>query len=212
MTLTQTHHHTPKRTLGSIVSCVLITLLMSACESPGPSKQEPSQQETEKQAIHPTGLSELDKNLYIKAVEQLAQGKIKKGQKTLLKLEKKYQSHAGIQVNLANAFFQQKNFDGAKKHCEFALRIDKTIADTHNLLGLIAVEKKQFKQAQTHYEQALSLDKKYANAHYNIALLYDIYFQNIAKAYHHYEKYLALVPDDQETQDWLDQLKYSLEQ
>ncbi len=86
------------------------------------------------------------------------------------------------------------------------------MAEVHNVLGLLAVEQKAFKKAETEYLLAVTLDKKLASAHYNLALLYDIYFQDIDKAYQSYQTYLSLNPNDSKTRDWVDQLKYSLEQ
>ena len=72
------------------------------------------------------------------------------------------------------------------------------------------MKKKQFSEAEKYYKTAISINKNFALAHYNLALLYDIYFQDIKRAYAQYLKYLSLVPDDKETQAWADELKYSL--
>lgn len=201
------------RRMKLVVAFAVAGTLLTACESPGtqPTTQAPSSNETSG-PIQPSVLTELDKNIYLNAVEQLSNGEYKKSEKTLVKLEKKYPHHQGIKINLATSYYQQKAFVRAKEICEQAMRSNESSPEIFNLLGLISVENKEFITGQQHYQRAIALNDNFANAHYNLALLYDIYFQDIPKAYQHYEKYLKLVPNDTETTDWLEQLKYSLDQ
>ena len=66
----------------------------------------------------------------------------------------------------------------------------------------------KYKQQKKHYKEAIENKNDYAIAHYNLALLYDIYFQDVAKAIPHYEKYMELINnEDKNTADWLEQIK-----
>lgn len=184
------------------------TLLFSGCESPG---TQPERVDTPKTLMPSAGLSALDQSKYNKAIEQIDNSDFKKALKILQKLDKKYQSHVGVKINLATSYLALGRIDNAAAVAKVALELNNTLAEIHNLLGLIAVEQNHYRKAETEYLLAVTLDKDLANAHYNAALLYDIYFQDIPKAYRFYANYLALVPNDQAVKDWLEQLKYSLE-
>lgn len=156
-------------------------------------------------------LSPLDQNQYQSALASMNQGEFEKSRRILAKLTKKYPTHVAIKMNFATSLFKLNDLEAAKALCQAALSLSQDSPEAHNLLGLIAIEKREFKNAEQAYQKALSLNKSYANAHYNIALLYDIYFQDIPKAYQHYLAYLNLVPDDSDTKNWVNQLQYSLD-
>lgn len=187
---------------------LILLLVLQGCSSPGPQKPDTSAVE---KVIESSDLSDLDANLYEKAIATLDAGEAKSATKQLLRLEKKNPAHLGIKINLATAYFLTEKVEDAKKIANRAHSINENIAALQNLLGLIAIEQKQFTDAEKAYLKAIKLDNKLANAHYNLALLYDQYYQDIPKAYQYYQNYLKLVPDDQETTDWVEQLKYSLE-
>ncbi len=191
--------------------CVLLisAVLFSGCESPG---KQSTATDTKPSRTKGIGLSDLDQNYYHKALDHIDNGDFKKALKPLQKLDKKYPFNVGVKINLASSYLSLGRLDNAASVAEQALKTNNTVADLHNVLGLIAIEQKRYRKAETEYLLAVTLNKGLANAHYNVALLYDIYFQDIPKAYTYYSNYLALVPDDQDVKDWLDQLKYSLEQ
>ncbi len=193
------------------LTCVLLisAVLFSGCESPG---KQPTTTDTKPSRTKSVGLSDLDQNYYRKALELIDKGDFKKALKPLQKLDKKYPFNVGVKINLASSYLSLGRLDNAASVAEQALKSNNTVAELHNVLGLIAIEQKRFRKAETEYLLAVTLNKNLANAHYNTALLYDIYFQDIPKAYTYYSNYLALVPDDQDVKDWLDQLKYSLDQ
>lgn len=159
----------------------------------------------------PSELSAIDKSLYDQAIEQLDAGDNMAAIKTLRKLERKYTANTAIKTNLATGYFKVRDFGTARDIVNAAGSNAKAPAQLQNISGLLFVEEKKFKQAEAAYQQALANNKDYATAHYNIALLYDIYFQDIEKAYAHYNRYLDIVGEDQETKDWVEQLKYSLD-
>jgi len=77
---------------------------------------------------------------------------------------------------------------------------------------LIAVSRGKYKEAETHYLTAIKLDNKNASAHYNLALLYDVFYQDIRSAIPHYEQYLALInQEDEDTLNWVEELKLNLQ-
>lgn len=191
------------------VIMIFALFVLASCESTGPRPTVVTPETTAPSA--PSTLSELDQELYLQAISLIKENNPTKAEKILSKLKKKYGRHQGVLTNLATTYFKQKKNDQAKQVCTDAINSNTSIPEIHNILGLIAVEDKDFPKAEAEYLKAIKLNKNFANAHYNLALLYDIYFQDIPKAYTQYEKYLALMPDDGETKSWVDQLQYSLD-
>ena len=132
-------------------------------------------------------------------------------QKILEPIAKNHPQHFGAWVNLSTAYYGENNIHAAQNAAQHAVKIDDKEPDIHNLLGLLAVEDKQYKTAEASYLLAIKIAPKFALAHYNLALLYDIYYQDIPTAYKHYNLYLTNTKqEDTKTQEWVDQLKYSL--
>ena len=83
--------------------------------------------------------------------------------------------------------------------------------ETLNLSGLLNVEKADYQAAEKDYLAAIALKKDYPAAHYNLANLYDVFYQDINKAIAHYEQYLALTDNaDKNTISWVNELKAKL--
>ena len=139
-------------------------------------------------------------------IQQYAEAK-----KILEPIANNHPQHFGAWINLATAYYGENNIDAAQNAAQNAAKINNTEPDIHNLLGLLAIENKQYKTAEASYKLAIKIEPKFALAHYNLALLYDIYYQDIPTAYKHYNLYLANTKqEDIKTQEWVDQLKYSL--
>lgn len=132
--------------------------------------------------------------------------------KTILEpIAKNHPQHFGAWINLATAYYGEDNIDAAQHAAQNAVNMNDTEPDIHNLLGLLAVENKQYTEAEASYKLAIKIEPKFALAHYNLALLYDVYYQDIPTAYKHYNLYLANIKqEDTKTQEWVEQLKYSL--
>lgn len=147
-------------------------------------------------------------------------------QKALKALEAKEYDQAGIALsrimadnvgfvegwaNLALAQLRAGNIPQATQSAQNAAQLEPQSAPLENLLGLINVESGAYKRAEQHYARALQLDPNLANAHYNLALLNDVYYQNIASAIQHYQRYLALINNaDPDTEAWVEELKRNL--
>ncbi len=114
-------------------------------------------------------------------------------------------------VNLGLISFRRGELDRAQQAAERALELQPQTAVADYLLGLIAHQKNDAPQALKHYLATLGKDQQHAHTHYNLALLYDTYFQDIEKAVHHYRRYLELITDeDKATLAWLGELESQL--
>lgn len=149
---------------------------------------------------------------YLQAIQLIDKQDYESAEKMLVKLSRRNASVAGVWANLAIAHYLQNDTANAESTVKRAYQLNDNDAEILNLMGLLAVKRGDFKSAEAHYKKAIELKNEFANAHYNLALLFDIYYQDIASAYEYYNRYLSLTGgQDQETADWVEQLKYSLE-
>ena len=74
----------------------------------------------------------------------------------------------------------------------------------HNGLGLALREQGKFDDARIHYERALVLDPKYARAHFNMAVLAELYLQDLNLALKHFQAYQNLQKQpDENVANWI---------
>lgn len=167
-------------------------------------------QPTKGAAASVASLSQSERRSFDKALAQLASGEAKNAERELDQLRGARSDVAEIWLNLALSQYQQAEYDKTAATLQAMERRFAGIAEPYNLAGLVAVEQGKFKQAEKYYSQAINLKPTYSNALFNMALLQDVYLQNIASAVEYYERYLALVPDDTDTKNWAAGLKMRL--
>lgn len=156
-------------------------------------------------------LTPAEKKSYEQALSQLATGKYDKAAKILEKLALGHRGNSGLWINLANAHYENGDIKQASVAVDHAQKLSAKTPELHNIAGLIAVAKGDYKDAEKYYLAALTLNSNDANTHYNLALLYDVFYQDIRQAITHYERYLALGnQEDEETVNWLAELKLNL--
>lgn len=115
---------------------------------------------------------------------------------------------SGPWLNLGLIYFNNNELSKSKQAANRALELNARNPYALNLLGMLASKEGEFKLAHTLYTKAISYKNDYAIAHYNLALLYDIYYQDIKAAISHYNHYLTLIDsNDKRTVDWLEQIK-----
>ena len=120
---------------------------------------------------------------------------------------------AGPWVNLALIDVRQNRLDDAAKNAAEALKRNPRSAQAQGVLGFVAAAQGDVKKALDHYRRAVEIKKDYAVAHYNIALINDLYLNDMATAATHYRQYLAATDGgDKKTADWLAEIERSLGQ
>lgn len=118
---------------------------------------------------------------------------------------------AGPYTNLALIHFKRQEYEQSLELVNKALIRNPEQAQAYQLRAQILVTKRKINEAKKDYIKAVELKPDYINAHYNLALLYDIYLQEITLAINHYEIYLSLIKaPDETTQEWVNHLKGSL--
>ncbi|HDH08408.1 MAG TPA: tetratricopeptide repeat protein [Gammaproteobacteria bacterium] len=150
--------------------------------------------------------------LYQQAIMHLRDNDLDMAKDILVAFTKNRPELAGPWANLGLIKIKDNDLDAAEKLLKIAVEKNPKMAQAYNLLGFIENKRGNLQQAKRLYTQAIQHKHDYAVAHYNLALLYDIYYQETEKAIVHYQRYLELIEhSDQETIDWLNELKRSLE-
>ena len=197
------------KTLKSGLRCVsiaVLAILIWGCEST-PKKGQGNQGESAVMSLTSANMQK-----YQSAMSSLANKKPEAAEKVLQQLVLVRPDIAEVWINLALSQYQQKHFDHAKMSIENLNDQMGGLAESYNLLGLIAVEQGEFSKAENFYKKAIEMKPKYSNALFNMALLQDVYFQRISLAVKYYERYSELMPQDKDTLNWTNGLKMSLEQ
>lgn len=118
---------------------------------------------------------------------------------------------SGTYLNLALIRFKNEEFEESLKLANKAIELNSKMPQAYNLRAQLMLKDGEIHRAKDDYLRAITLKPDYINAQYNLALLYDIYIQDIAKAIQHYENYLPLLKQpDERTQEWIDHLKNTL--
>jgi len=155
-----------------------------------------------------------DLDNYKNALKAIKKGKLDLAETLLNDFTTIYPELAGAWANLGLIYYKKNKLIKSKEYVNKAVNLNSINPYARNLLGMIETKNGNFKKAETHYLLAIKNKSNYANAHYNIALLYDIYFQEIRKSIVHYRKYLKLIKKkgrkDKKTIDWVEQLVNSI--
>ncbi|WP_444993984.1 hypothetical protein [Aliikangiella sp. IMCC44359] len=191
-----------------ILICIAL-LTLNACQTPSPKPAI----KTEKQVTDINGLDEQQAANYQLALKALEQQDFTKAQSLLVKLTNQKPNLAGPWANLGLLNLMQNKLTKAHEYLSKALTLNPKMPEALNLMGVISTHNRNIKQAEDYYLSAIKHNNNYANAYYNLALLYDIYLQDIAKAASNYRQYLKLIDNkDETTLSWVEQLEVSLKQ
>lgn len=196
-----------RRLSASVTILVLITI--SACTQESIKTATDEAQPVEK--IPDVVIGADDREQYQTALTAMENGDIDKAESVFQDLTRSQPYMAGPYCNLALIQLKRGQHKESLKTIDKAITLSANISQAYNLRAQLHIRNGKIKEAETDYLKALELDPNYANAHYNIALLYDIYYQDIQKAIQHYEKYMSLLDrPDKTTADWINHLKGSL--
>lgn len=143
---------------------------------------------------------------YHQALAKLENNEPRAAEKMFAGLLRERTDVAEVWLNLALSQYHQNKLTETGITVKNILTAFPKTAQAHNLAGLVAVEQGLFKEAEQHYLDALKIKASYANALYNMALLQDIYLQNIPSSVEYYNRYLREVQDDEATKAWVENL------
>jgi tetratricopeptide (TPR) repeat protein len=181
---------------------LLLVIFIASCTS------TPQEKQPTKSTFNQTEVIAYQEALKHIQAGELDAGALDKATLALNKLAKAHPTHPGAAINLATALYKSKKVDEASQSLDNAKKINANIPEIYNLSGLIDVEKGKYNSAEQHYLAAIKIKKNYAEAHYNLALVYDLFYQDFGKAISEYEEYLTLTGNvDKAIISWVAELK-----
>ena len=185
-------------------------VLLTACTASVQIDKQLGENDTTTQPVASL-ITDSERNDYRNAITALNNDKLDIAEKILKEIIDKRNDLAGPWANLGLVYIRKNDLESAIQSLNKALQLNPNQPQALNLLGSIEYNKGNLKTPIDLYLSAIKNKPDYANAHYNLALLYDIYFQDIPKAIEHYKKYLELTDyQDKQTEVWLEQLVSTL--
>ena len=123
-------------------------------------------------------------------------------------LAERYPQLSGPRLNVALIYMQKEDWEKADQAFRDCLTVNDANPYCHNGLGLALREQGKFDDSRMHYQRALSLDPKYARAHFNLAVLGELYLQDLNLALTHFQAYQNLQKQpDTNVANWIADLK-----
>jgi tetratricopeptide (TPR) repeat protein len=173
--------------------------------------QSPTQETAKKADIQSTKSTKIELSVYTNALIALNNNELDKAQRLFTKMSKLQPDIAGSWANLALISVKKEQYKNAEKLIKTALQKNPKMVQALNLMASLEQRKGNIINAKELYQEALTYNPKYALAHYNIALIYDIYLQDIPKAINHYQLYLLNSKNkDVQTSQWLEGLQANI--
>lgn len=156
-------------------------------------------------------VTKYDREKYRNGITALNNNELSKAQRIFNEFIRNKPELAGAYSNLALVHYKKNEFDKSFKLVNKALELNHKQAQALNLRAQIYITEGEIHKAKDDYLLAVKLKPEYINAQYNLALLYDIYLQEVELAIKHYNIYLSLLkrPDDK-TIEWVKHLKGTL--
>ncbi len=188
---------------------ILTLLFIGGCTtSPSTSLSKKSSDRDQNRESIP---SDIEITLYRQAITELNNSELEKSKISFQRMIEIQPDLAGPWANLALIQIKQQQYEKAEKNITIALEKNPNMAQALNMAGYIANRRGYINKAKHFYEKAIVTKPDYPLAHYNLALLYDLYLQNIPKAVEHYQQYLALISyEDKNTMNWVEELQLSI--
>jgi len=188
------------------IKLLLISVLLTACSTTNKTATITSS------GLSPLEQSESELSRYKIAITLLNNNKLDEAKEIFVEFKSERPELAGPYANLAVIALKRNNPDEAFNLVKIAVEKNPKLPQALNLLAYLEQMNGEITSALNHYKQAIKNKSDYALAHYNIALLYDVYMQDVENAIPHYERYMKLTNNkDKNTADWLEQIKRTRE-
>jgi Flp pilus assembly protein TadD len=197
--------------LRRAVNCTLLVALITGCSAPmpvpPPSAPKPPPPAAQ-QAPAPEDSGKIVKTQFEQAIAFMKAGQDKEASALFSNIAKLEPKLASPHTNLGILFHRQGKLEEAEAAFKQALQLDANDYVAANYLGMIYRSQGKFGDAEAAYKQALAAKPDYGYAHLNLAILYDIYLDNLPKALDHYQQYQHLSGDsDKQLVGWLADLR-----
>ncbi len=198
-----------------LIFTFLIMLLLNGCgttkQSVTPSVTEKTETATGSSEQSKQSIKNIDDQLFQDALSALKLGETEKAKSLFSQFIDQHPELSGAYLNLALIHFKESQIEKALELTNKAIDLNSEQPQAYQLRAQINIKNGKIKDAKEDYLKAIELNPDYINAQYNLALLYDIYLQDIKSAIKHYEAYMSLLDKpDEVTRDWINHLKGTL--
>jgi len=192
---------------GIALNAALITLLLAGCSAPAPKPPAPSATSTPPPtaaAPAPDAPGKIVKTQFEQAISFMQSGQDKEANALFANIIKIDPQLASPHTNLGILYYREGKPKEAEAAFKQALQLDAEDYVAANYLGMIYRSEGRFSDAEAAYKQALAAKPDYGYAHLNLAILYDLYLDNLPRALDHYREYQRLNGDtDKRLAGWL---------
>ena len=191
------------------ITVLLLAILWTGSCSQKVAQQETAASVTNSEATHQEVV--VDSQEYQLGIDALAIKDYSTAKKIFNRFARKNPTLSGAYLNLAFIAFRQQEYDEADRLTASVLQLNSDHAQAYHLRALLNQQKGEIRMAEKDYNKAIELNPSYAIAHYNLALLYDIFLQELSLAIQHYSIYLDLLDrEDEDTRNWIKHLKNTI--
>ena len=192
---------------------MLVMLLLTACQSApetAPGLDPAVEPVIEESAAEP-GPVDFYQQFYTEAIASLRNGKTEQALELLVQVSTDAPDKPYVFTNLGLAYSKLQKLGLAEQAFEEAIIRNNQDAVAYNHLGILQRYKGQFEAARNQYQQAIRIDEDYAFAHLNLGILFDLYLQDLELALQQYQKYQALVTEeDSQVTGWITDIQRRL--
>jgi tetratricopeptide (TPR) repeat protein len=188
--------------IARFVSLVLLTIAAGCTTTGGTQLEQTASVEMEIPAAV--------QDQYEQALMQLEAGDDDSAAVQLEAFVELYPGYATPYINLAAIYSRQGRNDEALAALSRALDIDGSDPIALNRLGILKRSSGDFAAAENAWRSAIAAHPEYPNSWYNLAVLYDLYLQNLPAALEHYQAYQRLNLDsgsDADVARWIADLE-----
>ncbi len=103
-------------------------------------------------------------------------------------LSQTYANYPGVWVNLALVELHLEHWPQSQTYLDKAFELNAEFCPATKVQALLKRQQGQFKDAEAGYLKALACDSRDASTTYNLAILYDLYLQDLPQALAYYQK------------------------